>query len=455
MSSISQQWAQYCESLKYDSLPKKVVEKIKIHLLDILGISLVSSKMKFAKTIYKTAMELGKGEESTVIGFGKKLPMASSGLVNGTLGHGVDFDDTHIGAVLHVSAAIGATALAVGEAKKVSGIELIEALAVGMELPIRLGMVSEGEFNKRGMHQTSMCVPFGACLTAGKLIKLSKKSLQNALGVCGTMASGILQIEDSWLKRINPGWASHSGIMSALLGKHGFNGPLKVFEGVHGLFRSHLGAERIFNWNLLTEDIGTRWEILNIAIKPYPCCHYTHAFIDCAKKLQKKHTIKAVDIECIECKATESIVPFVFEPREAKVKPKNDYGAQFSTQYLVAAMLCKGYVNLDTIYFEPLDDPEVLSLANRVKWVPDPDSDYPINFPGELKIILKDGREYSVRESFNRGGPRNPMTKNEIIDKFIDNANRVIKEKEAKYLATTIEEIENLEDVSQIFRLLN
>ena len=245
-----------------------------------------------------------------------------------------------------------------------------------METSTRLGIVADGGFNDRGMHQTAMCTPFGACQTAGKLIKLSSDALKNALGVCGTMASGILPVESSWLKRINPGWAAHSGIISALLGHHGFIGPCEVFEGVHGLFRSHLGAEKELNWGLLKEDLGSMWEILNIAIKPYPSCHYTHAFLDCAKYLQKTYDIRPQDIESIECKTTERIVPAVFEPKDTKIQPSNPYGAQFSVQYLVAAMLCKGYVNLDTIYFERLDDPEVLSLAKKVEWVPDPESDY-------------------------------------------------------------------------------
>lgn len=453
MSIISQELAQFCDGLDFEAIPKEVVEQIKIHLLDTVGISLVSSTMNFAETVFKTADELGKGEESTVIGFGKKLPMVSAALINGTLAHGLDYDDTHIGAIVHVSAPIVATGIAAGEARNVSGKDLIEALAAGMEISTRLGIVADGGFNDRGMHQTGICTPFGASLTAGKLLRLSREELENGLGVCGTMASGIIQIEGSWLKRINPGWAAHSGIISALLGHHGFIGPREVFEGTHGIFKSHLGAEKEFNWSLLTGDLGSRWETLNIAIKPYPSCHYTHAFIDCAKYLLETYDIRPQEIESIECKTTERIVPVVFEPKEEKVRPTNPYGAQFSTQYLVAAMLCKGYVNLDTIYFEPLDDPEVLSLAKKIEWVPDPESDYPVNFPGELKIVLRDGREFSRRERFNRGGPRNPMSKDEVVDKFMDNANRVIEKSQAREILESVDDLEGLEDISKLVAL--
>ena len=453
MSTISEKIAAFADALTYKEIPKDVVEKIKLHLLDTLGISFVSSQMEFGAVVHKTAKELGKGDESTVIGFGTKFPAFSAALVNGTLGHGIDFDDTHIGAVVHVSAAICAAGLAVAEARKATGVGLIESLAVGMETAIGLGLIAEAGFNLRGIHQTGMCTPFGACLVAGKLLKLSGEALENSLGVCGTMASGITQIEKSWLKRMNPGWAAHSGIIAAYLGKNGFVGPRQVFEGVHGLFHSYLGSERTFKWSHVTEALGSKWEILNIAIKPYPACHYTHAFVDCARYLRETHAIDTKDIAKIECKASEGIVDVVLEPKKDKVQPLNPYMAQFSVQFLVAAMLVKGRVNLDTVYFEPLNDPEILELAEKIEWTIDPDSDYPANFPGEVRIVLKDGREFTRREAFNRGGPRNPLPKEEIVDKFMDNACRVIPLTKAKHIVSFIDQLERAKDVSELAKL--
>lgn len=450
MTTISQHLATFAYDLDFDSLPAPVVEKIKLHLLDSIGISLASSTMDFAATVHQTATGIGAGSESTVIGFGTRLSMVFAALVNGTLAHGIDFDDTHIGAVLHVSASIDAAALAVGEATKASGRRLIESLAAGMEASIRLGLVARGGFNRRGMHQTGMCTPFGACLTAGKLLGLSQGALEDGLGICGTMASGITQIERSWLKRMNPGWAAHSGIIAASMAKNGFIGPREVFEGTHGVFPSHLGANQDFPWELVTERLGADWEVLNIAVKPYPACHYTHAFIDCAEYLRQKHSINPADIEHIECKASDGIVSMVLEPKDEKVRPQNPYMAQFSVQYLVAAMLIKGYVNLDTVYYEPLDDPEVLELAQKIAWAPDPESDFPKNFPGELCITLKDGQQVSRREPFNRGGPRNPLSKDAVIAKFLDNASRRLSNTRSQALLDMVDSLEALEDVSRL-----
>jgi len=452
MSTISQVLANFAHGLQFKDIPEEVAAKIKLHLLDILGICFVSSKMEFTDVVIRAASELGNGQDSTVIGLGKKLPMVSAALVNGTLAHGIDFDDSHIGAVVHVSAPIVATGLVVGEAKRATGKGLLEALAVGMETSIRLGLITEGGFNVRGMHQTAMCTPFGACLTVGKLLQLPVEALVNALGVCGTMASGITQIENSWLKRINPGWAAHSGIIAAHLGNHGYVGPLEVFEGVHGHYRSHLGEDKKYDWRIITDDLGKKWETLDMAIKPYPCCHYTHAFIDCAKFLRENYGIKPQEIERIECKASPQIVPVVLEPKMEKIRPKNPYGAQFSTQYLVAAMFCKGVVNLDTVYFEPLDDPQILALAEKVAWVLDPETDFPKNFPGDVKVVLKDGRGFGKRQQYNRGGPRNPIPKEDIVKKFLDNACRVIGKSQAEEIVALVERLETIDDLGQLIQ---
>jgi len=450
MSTISETLAAFAHELTFDTLPDEVVEKVKLHLIDTVGIGLASTKMEFAGPVYKAAGELGTGDESTVFGFGTRHPAVFAALVNGTLAHGIDFDDTHIGAVLHVSAALASAGLAVGEARNASGKSLIESLAAGMEASIRLGLVARGGFNLRGMHQTGMCTPFGACLTSAKLSALSLGAMENGLGICGTMASGITQIEQSWLKRMNPGWAAHSGISAARLAGNGFLGPREVFEGVHGVFPSHLGADTAFPWERLTAGLGSHWEILDIAIKPYPACHYTHAFIDCAKKLKEEYHIDPKDIDIIECKASDGIVSMVLEPREEKLRPKNPYMAQFSVQFLVASMLVKGYVTLDTVYFEPLDDPAILEVAERIEWMPDPHSDFPVNFPGEMRIILKDGRECSTRESFNRGGPRNPLSKQEVTDKFLDNATRAVSSSQARELLKLLDGLETISDVSRL-----
>jgi len=153
------------------------------------------------------------------------------------------------------------------------------------------------------------------------------------------------------------------------------------------------------------------------------------------------------DIEQIVCKIPERVVPVVFEPIEAKRRPKLAYDAQFSVPYLVGCMLVKGEVNLDTVYRQDYDDPEVLDLADKTTWLPDPDSDYPKHFTGEMKIVLKDGRTLERRENTNRGGPENPMTGEEIEEKFLNNAVRLIGSKEADNIVKQVRRLEDMQDI--------
>ncbi len=444
--SVSEKIVDFVDNLNYSQIPSDVIQKTKLHFLDTLGICLASSEFDFGSIVLKVAEGLGSGAESTAIGFGKKLPVASAALVNGTLAHGLDFDDTHIGAIVHASAPVAAAALAVGEAEKADGRKLLTALAAGLEIVTRMGLIAGGAFHDRGFHPTAICGTFAASLVTGKIMGYTRESMVSAFGLCGSMAAGLLQIRESWLKRMHPGWAAHAGIIASRLGHYGFIGPKDILEGSMGLYKSHLGDLPI-KWSLLLDDLGMRWEISNIAIKPYPCCHFTHAFIDCARFFKANMKVNPKDIEQIVCKIPERVVPVVFEPIEAKRRPKLAYDAQFSVPYLVGCMLVKGEVNLDTVYRQDYDDPEVLDLADKTTWLPDPDSDYPKHFTGEMKIVLKDGRTLERRENTNRGGPENPMTGEEIEEKFLNNAVRLIGSKEADNIVKQVRRLEDMQDI--------
>ncbi len=444
--TLSEEMVSFVEMLDFDRIPNEVIEKAKLHFLDTLGICLASSEHEFGKVVLDMASGLGDGEESTVIGFGKKLPVSSTAIVNGTLAHGLDFDDTHIEAIVHASAPITATALSVGELEKINGKGFLTALVAGLEVVCRMGMVAQGGFHDKGFHPTAICGTFAASLTAGKIMGYTPQAMVSAFGLCGSMAAGLLQIRESWLKRLHPGWAAHAGIVASRLGHHGFIGPRDILEGDFGLYRSHLG-EGSFDWDLLTGDLGKRWEMYNISIKPYPCCHFTHAFLDCAKYLKEKYLISPGEIERVECKITDRLVAGVFEPLKEKRRPKLEYDAQFSVPYLVSAMLVKDRVDLNTIYREPYNDPEVLALADKVYWLPDPESDYPKHFPGEVSISLRDGRSFDRREVINRGGPGNPMKSEEIEGKFLSNASRLIGKKEAESIVRLVQRLEEVDDI--------
>jgi 2-methylcitrate dehydratase PrpD len=451
MSSASETLAAFAADVTFDALPPAVVTKVKTHLLDVLGVALAGSAMPFGAATHGVAVGMGGAGPCTSIGFSERVPAAWAGLVNGTLAHGLDFDDTHAESVVHVSASVVPAALAACEEAGAAGGDFLAAVALGMEANVRLGLVARGGFHDRGFHPTGICGTFAAALVAGKIAGLTPPRLADALGLAGSQAAGSLEFltDGTSAKRIHAGWAAHSGLIAARLAAAGFSGPRGTLDGRFGLYRSHLGEG---GWNLsaLTAELGGRWELLQIGMKPYPCCHLTHALIDCAAVLRQSQRVDPEQIERIECFIHEREAPIVCEPEASKRTPQNDYDAKFSLHYTVASMLLRGHVGIDDFTDAAIRDPAVLGLAHRVCYRHDPHSDYPRHFPGWLRIRLRDGRVFEHHEPINRGGPDRPLSANEVRDKFRRNAVRAISPEQAEAAIAAVESVERHPGVSAL-----
>lgn len=439
--------AAFAVEVQIDSVPAEVLALAKGHFLDVLGIAIASSGFDFGFSILAGARELGEGGPARALGSGISLPVASAAMVNGTLGHGLDFDDTHISAVYHASAPAFATALAVAEDKGKSGQEVLMAYIVALEIGCRLAAGAKGEFHDRGFHPTGTAGTFAAAAAAARLAGDSHANLVSALGLCGSQAAGILELRESWLKRLHPGWAAHAGIAAAALARHGFRGPATVLDGPQGFYAAHVGripsGEEAPAYRL-----GETWHTLGLALKPYPCCHFVHAFIDAALAL--RGGISLDQVERIDAPLTLRLHGIVAEPRERRVRPPTVYDALFSVPYAVGLALVHGRVDLATFYDEPLDNPAVLRIAALTSCGEDPISDYPAHFPGELRITLKSGTVLTRREATSLGTPERRLSKAHIQDKFIRNATRVLPEPQAQLIADVVWQIEQLEDVREL-----
>ena len=297
-STESEKLGRFALDLTLDAIPGDVLTLAKEHFLDALGIALASSRFDFGEAILNGAGALGDGTQATAIGSGVRLPAPSAALVNGVLAHGLDFDDTHIGAVYHATSPALAAALAAGEANGASGAEVLIAFTSALEIGCRLATVGAGAFHDRAFHPTSLCGTFAAAVVAGRLAKVDHETMTWALGLCGSQASGILERGTSWLKRLHPGWAAHCGLSAMALARAGFTGPNTVFEGGRGFYASHI--QRIPTGDdLPSHDLGRTWQARGIALKPYPCCHFIHGFVDAALELRGKFDL--ADIERIDC----------------------------------------------------------------------------------------------------------------------------------------------------------
>jgi len=446
----SQALARFALGLRYEDIPDEVLNIARGHFVDALGIALASSTFDFGDSVLCAAREFGKGGEARAIGSLAPLPPASAALVNGTLAHGLDFDDTHIGAIYHASAPALASALAAGEAAGASGREVLVAFVAALEIGCRLAGAAPGAFHAKGLHPTAICGVFAAAAASARLRGADEKALVAALGLAGSQAGGILEIGESWLKRFHPGWAAHAGLVAEALGRSGFKGPQSVFEGKHGLYASHIGD--IPKGELAPSyQLGVEWRIPGIALKPYPCCHFIHGFVDAALALRDQ--VPLDQIERIDCPLSPALHHMVAEPHEQKIRPTTTYEALFSVQYVVALALVKGRVDLAAFYFEPFDDPKVLEIAARTFCIEDPVSDFPKHFPGEVRVRLKDGRVIQRREHTSLGTPERRLSKEAIDQKFLANASRAVGLAGAERVLATARRLDELVDVRDLVSL--
>ena len=432
--TLSEKLARFALGLSYDQIPAAVVTRAKHLILDSVGIALASTQYPFAAVSLAAMEELGSGA-SPVIGIGRKLALRDAVLMNGILVHGLDFDDTHSRGVIHGTSSSFPCALALTDRDDNDGKALLVAYVAAMEVATRLGAAAKGGFHQVGFHPTGLVGAFGCTLAAARILGLDVDQATMAQGITLSMASGSLEfLEDgSWTKRMHPGWAGVVGITAATLAKHGFVGPRGAYDGRFGLYASHLGKYfEQADFDLATESLGRSWQINEVAVKPIPACHFTHAAADAAAVLRKEHCLAAKDIRRVRVRVPQEVVQTVCEPVANKRNPANSYDAQFSIPYIVATGLTKGRFTLAELEDDALNDKAVLDLASRVDYEIDEGSTFPRHYTGEVVVETADGRTLRHREGVNRGCADRPLSNDEVVSKFFDNADRAIPRRTAE-----------------------
>jgi 2-methylcitrate dehydratase PrpD len=445
---ISEDFARFV--FEASAIPAPAVARAKHLILDGVGIALASTGFDFAHRALAAIAGLAGAGDTPVIGMPAKLPLRDAALMNGILIHGLDFDDTHTAGVIHMTCSLLPTTLAVGGQRRASGRDMLAAYILGVEVAARLGAVAKGAFHQVGFHPTGLVGAFACALAAGRLTGLSAPQLVMAQGITLSAAAGSLEfLEDgAWTKRFHPGWAAVAGITAAALAQQGFVGAKRAYEGRFGLFASHL--QEHFDPNnlaLATADLGEIWELRNVAVKPFPACHFVHACADAAIALVREQHLDPAEVDRVRALVPAEVVKTVCEPVANKRRPANSYDAQFSIPYIVAAALRRGRFGLAELEADALADPDILALADRVDYEIDPLSTFPRHYCGELVVTTRNGRTLRHREQINRGNGERPLTEASIVEKFRANAARVVAAERAREIETLVLSLDGLADV--------
>lgn len=439
MPSISETIATKVSSITTADIPESVKLRARHLMLDSIGVGIAASTTDFAEVTLDGLSRLDLGEVP-VIGRTETLSKSGAAIANGLMIHGHDFDDTHIAAVSHVSASsLAAVISASAGDESITFDDLLLGYILAIEVNARLGMAADGRFHDKGFHPTGVLGAYGSAIGAGIIHNLTAKQLVAAQGIVGSFSSGVLQFldEGSGTKRLHPGWAANAGLHAVSLAAAGFDGPTGIYEGRFGLYRTHVQDAEAPGTELF-DNLGEVWEVDNVAVKPFPTCHFTHSFIDIALRLREDPSFNYDEIETITAKIHEVPGKVACEPVEDKLRPRGEYDAKFSLPYLTTAALKHGKITFSELDESARSDEQVLAAAALVNVEHDPASLYPKAFSGDLAIALKDGTILHESEQINRGHESRPLTNAEVVTKFADCADPILGAQRAESIRSTI-----------------
>lgn len=459
--TLAQRIGRFAADLRYEDLPREVTDSVAARVLDILGIAAAAAPLDTSRAARRWAASQGGTPQAAAVGVSELLPASQAAFVNGVLAHSLDYDDTHLPSVLHPSATVVPAVLAAAQASGHSGKDAIRAIAVGLEVCVRLGMAGydkeagNSTFFEHGQHATSICGAMGAAAGVAALDH-DAELVTNALGVAASMASGIIESNRTGgtVKRIHCGWAAHSAVSAVELVRFGLTGPPTVLEGRFGFFQAWLHGQ--YNPDAVTDGLGTDWSIPGIFFKPYPANHFTHAAVDAGANLRRKG-IRPQDIESMTLGVPAPNLRTIGEPLAVKQKPETGYMAQFSGPYAVAAGLLGGSgleVGLDD-YTDELAHEEVRrSIMAKVDVAADDECTaiFPMQFPAVLTARLTDGSTVTEKVLTTRGGPDRPLDFEDLGRKFRDNAERALSTEAIERLQEACRSLPACTGMGDLFR---
>ncbi|MFE9959317.1 MmgE/PrpD family protein [Micromonospora sp. NPDC005299] len=462
--TLAEQLAAFAARAGATPLPEQVAASVRQRVLDVLGLCVAAHQLPTSGAALDLVAEQGGRGQAHVVGLPEAVPAAQAAFGNGVLAHSLDYDDTHLPSVLHPSAAVVPAALAAAQAGDADGAALTSAVAVGLEVTVRLGMagydpaLNNSVFFEYGQHATSICGAMGGAVAAGMLLGLDERGLRDVLGVTASMAAGVIEANRTGgtVKRLHCGWAAHSAVTAADLVRRGFTGPPTVLEGRFGFFTAFLRGQA--DHDQVTEGLGERWAVPDIFFKPYPANHFTHAAIDAGLALRAQG-VPVDRIEHIELRVPAAVIRTIGEPIATKRAPDTGYQAQFSGPYAVVAGLCGGGglgVALGDFTDELARDPRRRSLMARVDVVPDNECDkiFPYQFPAVVTVRTDDGRMWRENVLTNRGGPQRPLSDAELALKFRDNVAGRVDPEIADQVVAAVLGLAEVADVGDVLRPL-
>jgi len=452
MDAIVERLSTYISETDYDSLPKEVIDETKKFILDTIGVGLAGAREPGCKEVVDLVKKWSSNNlGSTIIYYGDKVSPPDASFANSVMMHALDFDDTLDSSAMHAHVSSLPAALAIAEAKgKVNGKEFITAVTLGVDITCRIGSAI---LSPLSWIRTATCGSFGAAAAAAKILNGGKKEILNALGIVYSQTAGNAQclVDGGLVKRMQPGFSARSAVLSAALASQGVTGATNVFMGEYGFFklyeRGKVKEEKV------TENLGDHFGVMDLSIKPYPCCRMTHASIDAALELYNAQHIDLEGVAEIVVYVSKMVSDMVGGPFTIRSNPQVD--AQFSIPYTVAVALKKGEVFVDDFISDTVrKDSSLFELAKKIRVLIDPELSANDISSANMVIRMLQGESISFKVDTLKGSPLRPMTFDECADKFkkcIEYSHKSSLIKNSEIITDFIFNLEKKEDVGEVF----
>jgi 2-methylcitrate dehydratase PrpD len=439
---------------RFTDLPPAAVTATKRDILDTLGAMLGGSVAPGVAELAGLVKHWGGRPESSLILLGEKVPAPQAALVNATMGHALDFDDTFDRAGnIHPGTSTLAASLAVAEMQGgASGRDLLLAVALGLDVAGRLALAATVD---RGWHRTAAFGIFGATAAAAKLLALTAEQMPHAFGIAYSQAAGSRQciLDGALTKRFQAGQAASGAVLSALLARQGFTGAHHVFAGRFGFFPMYQPDG--YDLDAITDALGQIFRGVELSFKPYPSGRPNHAILDAALEIAQRLDLATAEAGAGIAEVVITVNPQTysdqFSPQTGKRRPAQVVEAQFSIPFLVAAALVRGRVGIGEV--AGVDDPLVLALSDRIQGAVRDDA--PAAW-AQITVRRADGRMASLETTSPSGSPQKPLSDAHLQAKFRDcaaHAARPLSETVVERAVQLIRQLEDATDATELVQL--
>ena len=437
--SIARQMAEFAVGLKYEDLPENVIHEVKRFLYDSIGCAYGSMGTHDVKSMLEVYQDMGGKAESHVIGFGDQLPAVSTALVNSLMIRALDFNDIYWKDDPSHPSDIIPAALSAAEKVDASMKDVIVAIVLAYEFEMRLCLFAKPGVRERKWHHATL-TQFVSPIVAGKILGLNVEQMVNAIGINGSHNHTIgcpTAGKLTMMKNTVDPMAVQSGVFAALLAQKGYTGTEKVFEGKEGFMDAFIGwnakdetvkptdmegRDGVSSWawdvDALVGNLGQNFKILECGMKAFPTEALTHTHISCALNAVIKNNLDYKDIKEVKVTAFAQAYDILFDP--TKYRPESRETADHSLPYCMAAAIVDKKITTQSFSEEKLKDPAIFEVIDKIKGEPSLEFEkmFPAKQPSKVVVTTNDGQTFEEYLEYPKGDPREPMTQEDLQNKF-------------------------------------